>query len=169
MNELQIVLHSLSEEDRQTLAHELLAVLEGRIEGASDEREKASEEDRALKNRETFALMTVGTSEGPHSAESIVERKQRADRVQQIQEPENSRLLPEETEQRLWAAARFGEEERFTVLRRGVPKTEKAQEIEFRSSLSEESSQLTAYRQMREISEYFRQDSRRYDAGFTRY
>lgn len=169
MNELQIVLQGISEEDRQTLAHELLTVLEGRRTASADGRERDPGEDQALKSRDTFEPMNIGTSEKPSPAESGIERKRGTEWAQQIEEPGDSRLLPEKTEQRSHTAVRSGEEARFTVLRRTVPGTKTMAETELHPSFAEENSQLTAYRQMREISEYFRQDSRRYDAGFTRY
>lgn len=169
MNELQIVLQGISEEDRQTLAHELLAVLEGRRTASADGGGRDPEEDQALEHRDTFEPVNVGTSEEPSPAESGIERKAGAEWAQQIEKPGDSRLLPEKTEQRSRTAVRSGEEARFTVLRRTDPKTKTVGEAEISPSLGEEDRQLNAYRQMREISEYFRQDSRRYDAGFTRY
>lgn len=169
MNELQLVLQSLSEKDRQVLAHELLAALEGRRTAAADGYEEVSEEAQPLQYGETRNVKSADTLGAEYPSEPAADWKRGAEQERKITEPGYSRLPVEMEGKRLWPAETPGESGRVMTLLREVPAMQETQGIQIRSSLSEASGRPDEYCRMREISEYFHQDSRRYDAGFTRY
>ena len=165
MTELQSALQSLSGEAKRQLAHSLLLALEGRTEArpARDTAPELSPISRQTAGAEISAPETGMGS--PDSARTVLRKKEApwlhgaAPDLRTEEHPapgasagasapstEGDSLRPSSTP--------------FAVLRREPTSFD---------SLPPESTEPDPVGQIRRLSDYLRQDSRRYDPGFTRY
>lgn len=178
MSGLGDALSALSEEMRRTLAHELVLTLEGRSAArrvfsyTAAEKETAGEwnaDTSEMPEEQRGGLTETGkTKEGRRAMEtaalggrSTVEREALA---------AVERSVPGDVPMSsMGVRTVYGADGHSVTLRRTVlpaldPRAEALPPETREQALSED-----PLRHMREISDFFRQDSRRYDPGFTRY
>lgn len=178
MSDLKAALAALSGEARQELAHQLLLALEGRDAPASRTVETVPEDVRGTSSgrageieRNTEDLSSPAQAK-PQSARTRwaeahrggVQTRPYEERPTSVGSTAHGK---EATPSRSHITAVYGPGGKTVTLRRDVEAS--AAQTPETAAQAAAAAPLDTHRQLRDISEYFRQDSRRYDPGFTRY
>lgn len=165
MSGLSSTVAALDEAARQRLAHSLVLALEGRSgpKAAPDTPPAANPVPETLEKTDARAAERAAREAPPETADGRKVRPGGGDLP--VSAGQTAAAEPSAQSR---VTAEYGPEGRLRVLRRDM--TAERSEPEPRPGEASEAPQVfDPMGRMREISEFFRQDSRRYDPGFTRY